>query len=117
MTTDTPLRPTLRDALRQMLALLENERQALAGLDLASILSCSDNKVELCDTIERQAQGSLDEECRGLLDAVARLNEINRKIRNLIAANVESRLGSLTGRIDLYGAGRPTVSRDMPYHA
>lgn len=113
MTTDL----SLRDALRQMLALLENERQALAGLDLDSILTCSDNKLELCDAIERQAQGPLDEECRGLLDAVARLNQINRKIRNLIAANVEARLGSLTGRISLYGSGRPSVAREMPYHA
>lgn len=117
MTTDQPLRPTLHGALRQMLALLESERQALAALDLDSILTCSDNKMELCETIERQAQGPLDEECRGLLDAVARLNEINRKIRNLIAANVEERLGSLTGRISLYGAGRPSVAREMPYHA
>ena len=113
MTVDKPL----RDALRQMLALLENERQALAGLDLDSILNCSDSKLELCESIERQAQGPLDEECRGLLDAVARLNEINRKIRNLIAANVEARLGSLTGRISLYGAGRPSVAREMPHHA
>lgn len=117
MTTDTPLRPTLRDALRQMLALLENERQALAGLDLDSILTCSDNKLELCETIEREAAGPLDEECRGLLDAVARLNEINRKIRNLIAANVEARLGSLAGRISLYGSGHPAVSREIPYSA
>ena len=113
MTTDTPL----HDALRQMLALLETERQALAGLDLDSILTCSDNKAELCGTIERQAQGPLDEESRGLLDAVTRLNEVNRKIRNLIAANVESRLGSLTGRISLYGSGRPTVAREVPHQA
>lgn len=113
MTTDMPL----REALRQMLALLENERQALAGLDRASIVTCSNDKVGLCDTIERQADGPLDEECRGLLDAVARLNEVNRKIRNLIAANVEARLGALTGRIDLYGSGRPAISRDISYHA
>lgn len=117
MTENQPLRPSLRDALRQMLALLESERQALAALDLDSILNCSDGKLELCEAIERQAQGPLDEECRGLLDAVARLNEINRKIRNLIAANVDARLGSLTGRINLYGAGRPSVAREMPYYA
>ncbi len=122
MTTDSPLRPTLHDALRQMLALLESERQALAALDLDSILTCSDGKLELCETIERETHGTpdgapLDEECRGLLDAVARLNEINRKIRNLIAANVDARLGSLTGRISLYGAGRPSVAREMPYYA
>ena len=108
---------TLRDSLRQMLALLENERQALAALDLDSILSSSDGKLELCETIERQAHGPLDEECRGLLDAVARLNAVNRKIRNLIAANVEARLGALAGRISLYGSGRPMVAREAPYTA
>ena len=113
MTKDTPL----REALRQMLALLENERQALAGLDLASILTCSEDKIGLCGTIERQANGPLDEESHGLLDAVARLNEINRKIRNLTAANVEARLGALTGRIELYGSGRSTASRDISHHA
>jgi hypothetical protein len=102
MTIDRPL----RDTLRQMLALLEGERQALAALDLDRILTCADGKVELCDAIERTSKGALDEECRGLLDAVQRLNEINRKIRNLIAANVEARLGSLTGRVGLYGEGR-----------
>lgn len=102
MTIDRPL----RDTLRQMLALLEGERQALAALDLERILTCADGKVELCDAIERSTSGALDEECRGLLDAVQRLNEINRKIRNLIAANVEARLGSLTGRVGLYGEGR-----------
>ncbi len=103
MTTDRPL----RDALRQMLALLESERQALAGLDLERILTCADDKLELCNAIEGAGKGSIDEECRGLLDAVQRLNEINRKIRNLISANVEARLGSLTGRIGVYGEGRP----------
>lgn len=122
MTTEQPSRPTLHSALRQMLALLESERQALAALDLDAILNCSDDKLELCETIERETQDArdgapLDEECRGLLDAVARLNAINRKIRNLIAANVESRLGSLTGRINLYGAGCPSVAREMPYYA
>jgi len=102
MTTDRPLNETLR----QMLALLEGERQALAALDLQRILTCADGKVELCDAIERSTKGPLDEECRGLLDAVQRLNEINRKMRNLIAANVEARLGSLTGRAGLYGEAR-----------
>jgi hypothetical protein len=109
----TPERP-LREVLRQMLALLEAERQALAALDLERILTCADGKLELCDQIERRAQGRLDEESRGLLDAVARLNEINRKLRNLIAANIETRLTSLTGRAGLYGGGNSAALREMP---
>jgi hypothetical protein len=109
----TPEKP-LREVLRQMLALLEGERQALAGLDLERILTCADGKLELCEQIERRAQGHLDEESRGLLDAVARLNEINRKLRNLIAANVEARLSALTGRVGVYGGGRQAAVLEMP---
>ena len=110
----SPAAPTLRENLRQMLALLEGERQALAALDLERILTCADGKLDLCNQIELHGSGYLDEECRGLLDAVSRLNEINRKLRNLIAANVEARLGSLTGNAGIYGSGRPAVMRGMP---
>jgi hypothetical protein len=110
MTPDKPLGETLR----QMLALLEGERQALAALDLERILTCADGKLELCDRIEQRAQGHLDEETRGLLDAVKRLNEVNRKMRNLIAANVEARLGALTGKVGLYGNARPAMLREAP---
>lgn len=109
MSTDKPL----CEALRQMLALLEGERQALAALDLERILTCADGKVELCERIERGAAGELDEEERGLLDAVTRLNDVNRRMRNLIATNVEARLASLTGRPALYGQTRPSM-REMP---
>ncbi len=104
---------SLSDTLRQMLALLEGERQALAGLDLESILSCSDGKMELCQKIEAFDPRSLDEECRGLLDGVTRLNETNRKLRNLIAANVEARLGALTGTVGVYGGSRPANAWEM----
>jgi len=100
----------LRDTLRQMLALLEGERQALAALDLERILTCADGKQELCAAIERSSTGiDLDEECRGLLDGVRRLNEINRKLRNLIASNMQARFTALTGSIGIYsqaGAAR-----------
>lgn len=105
---------TLGETLRQMLALLEGERQALVALDLERIITCADGKLELCDRIDQRAQGHLDEETRGLLDAVKRLNEINRKMRNLIAANVEARLGALTGRVGLYGSARPALLREGP---
>lgn len=102
-----------RETLRQMLALLEGERQALAALDLERILTCADGKEELCQRIEREAKGDLGEEERGLLDAVARLNDINRKMRNLIAANIEARLSALTGKVGLYAQARPAL-REMP---
>lgn len=92
----------LAQNLRQMLALLESERQALAGMDLERILVCADGKQDLCATLDRLEISSLDEECKGLLNAVRRLNDINRRLRNVIAANVQARLTALTGRVRPY---------------
>lgn len=104
----------LSELLRQMLALLEGERQAFAALDLERILTCADGKLALCNQIDLRGQGHLDEESRGLLDAVQRLNEINRKTRNLMAANIEARLNALTGGAGLYRSVRPAALREMP---
>lgn len=87
----------VKDALRQMLALMEGERQALAALDLDRIVTCADGKMVLCAKLEAIAGEDLDEESVGLLDAAKRLNEINRRLRNLIATNVQSRLDMLAG--------------------
>jgi hypothetical protein len=106
----------MRDNLRQMIAVLQAERQALAGLDLDAIMGCAHDKVALCGTLDastaRLGEFPIDEECRGLLDAARRLNEVNRQVRNLIAANVAARLDALTGSPALYKAG--TVAR-VPY--
>lgn len=99
----------LRENLRQMIAVLQAERQALAGLDLDAIIGAAQDKIALCGTIDAHGPFSdgfaLDEECRGLLDAARRLNEVNRQVRNLIAANVAARLDALTGSPALYKAG------------
>ncbi len=99
----------IKDVLRQMLALLEGERQALAALDLERIVTCADGKLGICDRLEAIAGSDLDEESVSLLDAAKRLNEINRRLRNLIATNVQSRLDMLGGSSGLYrspAAGR-----------
>ena len=90
--------------LQQMLALLQGERQALAALDLDRIVACTNGKLDLCAKLDVVEQDSLDEECLGVLDAVRRLNEINRRLRNLIASNVQNRLGTLTQTGDAYTA-------------
>ena len=87
----------VKEALRQMLALLEGERQALAALDLERIVDCADGKIGICERLETIAGIDLDEESVSLLDAAKRLNEINRRLRNLIATNVQSRLEMLGG--------------------
>jgi hypothetical protein len=98
----------MAENLRQMIAVLQAERQALAGLDLDAIMGAAHNKIALCGTLDQCgpcAEGySLSEECRGLLDTARRLNEVNRQVRNLIAANVAARLDALTGSPALYRA-------------
>ena len=94
----------IAENLRQMLAILESERAALAGLDLERIITCADGKQRLCSELEAASRQPLDEECEGLLNAVRRLNEVNRKLRNMIADNVQARLGALTGNSFLYAA-------------
>ena len=103
----------LRENLRQMIAVLQAERQALAGLDLDAIMGCAHDKIALCGTIDHAgpfADGAaLGEECTALLDAARRLNEVNRQVRNLIAAHVAARLDALTGAPALYRAGAVTA--------
>lgn len=100
--------------LRQILAVLETERQALAGLDLEMILGCAAEKRELCDRADTlthdRLPGVLSEEVRGLADAARRRNEINRQLRNLVADNVARRLDSLTGSAPLYAASAPMAA-------
>ena len=95
----------LRDNLRQMVAVLQAERQALAELDLDGIMGCANDKASLCGKIEIVDPEVIDAECKGLADAARRLNEVNRQVRNLIAANVSSRLDALTGSPALDRAG------------
>ena len=95
----------LRETLRQMVAVLQAERQALAGLDLDVIMGTANDKQTLCGVLGEVRVEEVDEECRGLLDAARKLNEVNRQVRNLIAANVSSRLDALTGSPAVYRAG------------
>ncbi|HOB13872.1 MAG TPA: flagellar protein FlgN [Novosphingobium sp.] len=104
----------MRENLRQMIAVLQAERQALAGLDLDAIMGAANEKVALCGTLDAcgpfAESFAMDEECRGLLDAARRMNEVNRQVRNLIAANVSARLDALTGSPTLYRTGNPALS-------
>lgn len=96
---------SVRDSLRQMLAVLQGERQALAALDLDGIVSATATKQDLCTRIEAANDtDALDDECRGLVDAARRLNEVNRQLRNLVAANVSARLDAIAGDTPLYRA-------------
>jgi len=103
--SNTQTTPTgLRDTLRQMVAVLQDERQALAALDLDAIMGAAVGKSGLCDVLADALPDAVDDECRGLLDAARRLNEVNRQVRNLIAANVAQRLDAIVGSPALYRA-------------
>jgi hypothetical protein len=99
----------LSDTLRQMVAVLQDERHALAGMDLDGIMASAWDKQALCGRLDDGGEG-LDDECRGLLDAARRLNEVNRQLRNLIAANVAARLEAITGSPALYRAPVPAYA-------
>ena len=105
--------PALRETLRQMIAVLQAERQALAALDLEGILGTAIDKRDLCGRIDPAFALDTDPETRGLIEAAKRLNEANRQVRNLLAANVGARLEALTGFRPLYSA-HPAPARAAP---
>ena len=93
MTADT----TLNGNLRQMIAVLEAERQALAALDADELVCAARDKNALCDALAAIGPQPLDGEARGLAETARRLNEVNRRVRNLLAANVAARIEALSG--------------------
>ncbi len=81
--------------LRQMIAVLEQERQALASLDTDALTCTTRDKVALCNALMPVRAGDLSEETRTLAETARQLNEVNRRVRNLLAANVAARLDAL----------------------
>ena len=59
---------------------------------------------EAVEMAEKASPDVVDDECRGLLEAARRLNEVNRQVRNLIAANVAARIDAIVGSPALYRA-------------
>jgi len=83
--------------LRQMIAVLERERQALAALDADDLICAARDKNALCDTLAAIDPQPLDHETRTLAETARQLNEVNRRVRNLLAANVAARIEALGG--------------------
>lgn len=96
----------LASSLRQMVAALDAERQALASMNIDVLVLATCEKQRLCADLEGHAVGDVDAECRGLLEAARHQNEVNRKVRNLLAANVAARLDALTRSPGLYTGPR-----------
>lgn len=96
----------LAASLRQMVAALDAERQALAAMNIDALVLATGDKQRLCADLEGHAANDVDGECRGLLEAARHQNEVNRKVRNLLAANVAARLDALTSSPGLYTGPR-----------
>lgn len=107
--TQPDARNALPAVLRQMIAVLEKERQALASLDADGLFEASRDKDALCDALAPVDPKALDHETRPLVETAQALNDVNRRVRNLLAANVASRLEALGAPRAAYGAGlRPS---------
>jgi hypothetical protein len=99
LTLTTPAGNTpLAASLRQMIAVLERERQALAGLDADELICAARDKDALCDVMAELSPQALDNETRGLAETARQLNDVNRRVRNLLAANVAARIDALGGQ-------------------
>ncbi|MEE4152955.1 MAG: flagellar protein FlgN [Erythrobacter sp.] len=94
----------LAGQLRQMIAVLEAERQALATLDADALICAANEKAALCDALQDTRPELLDAHTRPLAETARQLNEVNRQVRNLLAANVAARLRAL-GRLERVAAG------------
>ncbi|MBV7258901.1 flagellar protein FlgN [Erythrobacter sp. WH158] len=80
-----------------MIAVLERERQALASLDADELICSTRDKESLCDILSPITPDTLDSETRGLAETARQLNEVNRRVRNLLAANIAARIDALSG--------------------
>jgi hypothetical protein len=87
----------MAEGLRQMIAVLERERQALAALDADGLVGAARDKEALCDALAALEPQPLDGETRSLAETARQLNEVNRRVRNLLAANVAARIEALCG--------------------
>jgi hypothetical protein len=94
--------PDVTQTVRHILAVLQDERRALAGLDLAGIVDCATRKGHLCEALAGADTAAIDAALHDLLASAARLNDGNARLRNLIAGKVSTRLTALTGRSSLY---------------
>lgn len=103
MSAPSPRAATLADKallaghLRQLIAVMERERQALATLDADDLFLIAREKEGLCEALGGFGGEALDEGTRSLAETARQLNEVNRRVRNLLAANVAARIAALGG--------------------
>lgn len=96
--------PDLHGNLRQMIAVLQAERQALATLEADALNTVTQDKGSLCDRLAQFGGAHIDAEARALVETAKSLNDVNRRVRNLLAANVAGRLEALSVERHAYSA-------------
>ena len=96
--------------LRQMIAVLEQERQALATLDPDALTETTRAKLDLCQSLSPFGDDALDPLTRDLARTAQQLNDVNRRVRNLLAANVATRLEALGSTQHTYRAAHPALA-------
>lgn len=96
--------------LRQMIAVLERERQALATLDADELFEASHQKQALCDALMPFGDNALDPQTRDLAKTAQTLNDVNRRVRNLLAANVAARLEALGSTSHTYSPANAALA-------
>lgn len=102
-------RASLAGHLRQLIAVMERERQALATLDADDLFLVARDKEALCEALGHFGADALDESTRTLAETARQLNEVNRRVRNLLAANVAARIAALGGT--RHGGGLALTTR------
>ncbi|MEM1051698.1 MAG: flagellar protein FlgN [Pseudomonadota bacterium] len=97
----------LHGNLRQMIAVLEAERQALATLEADALVAVTHEKDRVCGQLAGLIAPDLDVEARALVETAKSLNDVNRRVRNLLAANVAQRLDALGAERHAYTKRQP----------
>lgn len=85
------------DALKAVIASLQDELAALKGFDIEALAAATAEKEGRLGLLAARNDNPLSGEERALAEEAMRLNETARVYVNLMSANVKQRLESLTG--------------------
>lgn len=88
---------TRMDALKAVIASLQDELTALKGFDIDALAAATTAKEGRIGALAARNDNPVSAEERALVEEAMRLNETARSYVNLMSANVKQRLEMLTG--------------------
>lgn len=88
---------TRSDALKAVIASLQDELAALKRFDIEALSAATMEKESRIGALAARNDNPVSEEERALAEEAMRLNETARAYVNLMSANVKQRLEALTG--------------------